>query len=77
MVRQQQERFWPGGRFAVDLGPLPDWELLARACGVAVCEDVEALLAAPGPALARVAIPERAECLPMVAPGGASCEMVG
>ena len=77
MVRQQQERFWPGGCYAVDLGPLPDWELLARACGVTVCEDVEALLDAPGPALARVAIPEAAECLPMVAPGGASREMVG
>ena len=50
---------------------------LARACGVTVCEDVEELLDAPGPALARVAIPEAAECLPMVAPGGASREMVG
>jgi len=77
MVRQQQERFWDGGRFAVDLGPLPDWELLARACGVEVCEDAEQLVAAGGPALLRVAIPEAAECLPMVAPGGSSREMVG
>ena len=77
MVRQQQERFWDGGRFAVDLGPRPDWPALAGACGVTVCDGVDELVAADGPALLRVAVDERAECLPMVAPGGASRDMVG
>jgi acetolactate synthase-1/2/3 large subunit len=77
MVRQQQERFWPAGRYAVDLGAWPDWDGLARSCGVAVAGDVRSLLAAPGPALLHVPVPEEAECLPMVVPGGASREMVG
>jgi thiamine pyrophosphate-dependent acetolactate synthase large subunit-like protein len=75
-VRRQQDRFW-SGPFAADLGPLPDWEQLARACGVTVCDDVEALVDADGPALLRIAVDETADCLPMVAPGGAAREMVG
>ena len=35
MVRQQQDLFWGGRRPAVALGASPDWELLARAFGVA------------------------------------------
>jgi acetolactate synthase-1/2/3 large subunit len=77
MVRAQQDRFWDAGPTAVDLGPGPDWELLARACGVAVCDDAEELVAEPGPALLRVPVPADAECLPMVAPGTPAREMVG
>ena len=36
MVRQQQDLFWGGRRTAVDLGAIPDWELLARAFGWSV-----------------------------------------
>ncbi|MEA2167503.1 MAG: acetolactate synthase large subunit [Solirubrobacteraceae bacterium] len=76
MVRAQQERFY-SGHFAADLGTGPDWPALARACGVATPETVEELLAEPGPALLYVPVPDDVECLPMVAPGTASKEMVG
>lgn len=75
MVRAQQDRFL-GGQFAADLGTGPDWQQLATACGVHVARSVDDLLAADGPALLRVAVPEEAECLPMVAPGQRTAEMV-
>ena len=86
MVRQQQDLFWGGRRTAVDLGASPDWELLARAFGVAARsigdpEEVEdalaETLAAPGPALLHVRIAPEANCLPMFRPGGAAREMIG
>ncbi len=75
MVRAQQDRFL-GGAFAADLGAGPDWSQLAAACGIHVATSVEGLLAADGPALLRVAVPEQAECLPLVAPGRSTAEMV-
>jgi acetolactate synthase-1/2/3 large subunit len=86
MVRQQQDLFWGGRRTAVDLGASPDWELLARAFGVAARsigdpDDVEdaltETLAEPGPALLHVRIAPEANCLPMFRPGGAAREMIG
>ncbi len=75
MVRAQQDRFL-GGAFAADLGAGPDWAALAQACGVQVATSIEALLAADGPALMRVAVPAAEECLPMVAPGASTAQMV-
>ena len=86
MVRQQQDLFWGGRRTAVDLGASPDWELLARAFGVAArsigdpdeVEDALAeTLAEDGPALLHVRIAPEANCLPMFRPGGAAREMIG
>lgn len=75
MVRAQQDRFL-GGQFAADLGAGPQWQQLAAACGIHVATSVEELLAADGPSLLRVAVPEEAECLPLVAPGASTAEMV-
>ena len=86
MVRQQQDLFWNERRSAVDLGASPDWELLARAFGVAVRsigdgdEVADALaetLAEDGPAMLHVRIAPEANCLPMFKPGGAAREMIG
>jgi acetolactate synthase-1/2/3 large subunit len=86
MVRQQQDLFWAGRRTAVSLGASPDWELLARAFGVAArsvgapeaVEDALAeTLSEPGPALLHVRIAPEANCLPMFRPGGAAREMIG
>ena len=75
MVRAQQDRFY-GGAFAAGLGAQPDWPAVSRACGVAVVDSVEQLLAEPGPALHHVPIPAAAECLPMVAPGATTATMI-
>lgn len=75
MVRAQQDRFY-GGAFAAALGARPDWPALAEACGVAVVDSVEQLVAQPGPALHHVPIPADAECLPMVAPGASTATMI-
>ena len=76
MVRSQQERFYSGA-YAADLGVFPDWPVLASACGFAVVDSVEELLAEPGPAIHQVCIPQEAECLPMVAPGSTTASMIG
>jgi acetolactate synthase I/II/III large subunit len=76
MVRAQQDRFYSGA-FAAELGARPDWQALARACGVSVADSVEELIAEPGPALLHVPIPGGAECLPMVAPGTSTATMIG
>lgn len=75
MVRMQQDRFL-GGAYAADLSGGPDWRALAGACGAAVVDSIEALLAAGGPAFLHVRVPDEAECLPMVAPGGSTAEML-
>jgi acetolactate synthase-1/2/3 large subunit len=87
MVRQQQDLFWDGRRQDVDLGPAPDWALLARACGwtdaervdqaADVDDAVDRLIAADGPALLDVAVAPDADCLPMFAPGAAARDMIG
>lgn len=86
MVRQQQDMFWDGRRAAVDLGASPDWELLARAFGVAgrtvrdadeVADALAETIAEPGPALLDVKIVADADALPMFRPGGAARDMVG
>ncbi|WP_027007003.1 biosynthetic-type acetolactate synthase large subunit [Conexibacter woesei] len=87
MVRQQQDLFWDGRRQDVDLGPAPDWALLARACGWSNAERVEQaddvddavarLIDADGPALLDVAVAPDADCLPMFAPGAAARDMIG
>lgn len=75
MVRMQQDRFLSGA-YAADLSGGPDWPALAAACGAQVATSIEELLAAEGPAFLHVRVPEEAECLPMVAPGGSTAEMV-
>lgn len=75
MVRMQQDRFL-GGAYAADLSGGPDWPALAAACGAHIATSVEELLAVDGPAFIHVRVPEEAECLPMVAPGGSTAEMV-
>jgi acetolactate synthase-1/2/3 large subunit len=87
MVRQQQDLFWDGRRQDVDLGPAPDWALLARACGWSNAERIEhagevedavaRLVAGDGPALLDVAVAPEADCLPMFAPGAAARDMIG
>jgi acetolactate synthase-1/2/3 large subunit len=86
MVRQQQDQFWDGRRQDVDLGPGPDWAMVARACGVPaerisdadeVDEAVAELLSADGPALLDVAVAPEADCLPMFPPGAAARDMIG
>jgi acetolactate synthase-1/2/3 large subunit len=86
MVRQQQDLFWGGRRTAVALGASPDWELLARAFGVAarsvgdpdeLGDALAETLAEPGPALLHVRVAPEANCLPMFRPGGAAREMIG
>ncbi|WCB93546.1 Acetolactate synthase large subunit [Baekduia alba] len=86
MVRQQQDLFWGGRRQDVDLGPAPDWPLLARACGweaerIEDADDVDdaidRLLRADGPALLDVAVAPEADCLPMFGPGAAARDMIG
>ena len=78
MVRQQQDLFWDGRRQDVDLGPAPDWALLARACGwtsgaVEDADDVDDAVPADRgrrPALLDVAVAPDADCLPMFAGRG-------
>jgi acetolactate synthase-1/2/3 large subunit len=77
MVRQQQDMFWGGRRSAVDLGATPDWPALAASFGVTACDDIDAALAEPGPALVRISIDPEADCLPMFRPGGAARAMIG
>lgn len=86
MVRQQQDLFWDGRRQDVDLGPAPDWPLLAQSCGwsaerVARADDVDdavaRLIDADSPALLDVAVAPDADCLPMFAPGAAARDMIG
>ena len=86
MVRQQQDQFWGGRRQDVDLGPGPDWAVVARACGFVaerasdadeVGDAVAELLATDGPALLDVTVAPDADCLPLVPPGAAARDMIG
>ncbi|MGX6447873.1 thiamine pyrophosphate-dependent enzyme, partial [Patulibacter sp. S7RM1-6] len=79
MVREQQDTHYAGRRIASSLSGL-DWEALGRGFGVRtrsvddpadVDDALEALLAAPGPALLRVGIPFADGCVPQFAAGGA------
>ena len=87
MVRQQQDMFWGGRRSAVSLGASPDWELLARAFGVAARSHRRRRTRSPTrwtrrwpspvPRCCTCAIAPEANCLPMFRPGGPAREMIG
>ncbi len=85
LVRQQQDLFYGGNRFASDLEMSPDFCAIARAFGWAALDlaacgyDPEALaeaLDAPGPRFLHVAIDGARRVYPMVPPGGANHQML-
>jgi len=85
LVRQQQDLFYGGNRFASDLGVSPDFCAIARAFGWSTLDlsasgyDPEALaeaLDAPGPQFIHVAIDGARRVYPMVPPGGANHQML-
>jgi acetolactate synthase I/II/III large subunit len=85
LVRQQQA-FFCGGRFSAStFASRPDFPALARAFGLPAVDlehsrdargALEAALAAPGPALIRLAVDPDAYVYPMVPPGGANSDMI-
>jgi acetolactate synthase-1/2/3 large subunit len=86
LVAQQQKLFYGGRVFASKFGRTPDFLRIAEGFGWrtldldAADEPREALAAAlsiPGPALIHARIDDRAQVLPMVAPGGANKDMIG
>jgi acetolactate synthase-1/2/3 large subunit len=85
LVRQQQDLFYGGNRFASDLGHCPDFCTIARGFGwstldlAAVGYDIkrlQAALQAPGPQFIHAPIDGDARVYPMVPPGGANHQML-
>lgn len=85
LVRQQQDLFYGGNRFASDLGAGPDFCAIARGFGWQALDlaqagyDAEALaeaLDAPGPQFIHVPIAGDRRVYPMVPPGGANHQML-
>jgi acetolactate synthase-1/2/3 large subunit len=85
LVRQQQDLFYGGNRFATDLSRGPDFCTIARGFGwpaldlAEVGYDVhrlEAALRAPGPRFINAPIDGNARVYPMVPPGGANHQML-
>ncbi len=85
LVRQQQDLFYRGNRFASDLGPGPDFCAIARGFGwssldlAEVGHDtdcLEAALRSPGPQFIHAPIDGSARVYPMVPPGGANHQML-
>ncbi|GAB6041265.1 acetolactate synthase large subunit [Endothiovibrio diazotrophicus] len=85
LVRQQQDLFYGGNRFASDLSASPDFCAIARGFGWATLDLAEAdydprelaeALAAPGPTLIHVPVDGEARVYPMVPPGGANHQML-
>ncbi len=85
LVRQQQDLFYSGNRFASDLGSSPDFCAIARAFGWSTLDlaqtdfNLESLAAAlntTGPQLIHVPIDGAARVYPMVPPGGANHQML-
>jgi acetolactate synthase-1/2/3 large subunit len=85
LVRQQQA-FFCGGRFAAStFASRPDFPALAQAFGLPALDlehsrdprgALEAAMAAPGPALVRLAVDPDAYVYPMVPPGAANSDMI-
>ncbi len=85
LVRQQQDLFYRGNRFASDLSASPDFCAIARGFGWSTLDlaekgyDQEALaeaLDAPGPQFIHVPIDGTQRVYPMVPPGGANHQML-
>jgi len=85
LVRQQQDLFYAGNRFASDLGNSPDFCAIARGFGWSTLDlaetgnDIDALrraLQAPGPQFIHAPIDGDARVYPMVPPGGANHQML-
>ncbi len=85
LVRQQQDLFYSGNRFASDLGSSPDFCAIAKGFGWSTLDlaqaefDLESLttaLTTPGPQLIHVPINGSERVYPMVPPGGANHQML-
>jgi acetolactate synthase-1/2/3 large subunit len=85
LVRQQQDLFYSGNRFASDLGGNPDFCAIARGFGWSTLDlaatgyDAEVLaeaLDSPGPQFIHVPIDGTERVYPMVPPGGANHKML-
>jgi acetolactate synthase I/II/III large subunit len=85
LVRQQQDLFYNGNRFASDLGVSPDFCAIARGFGWSTLDLLEAgyeaealaeALEKPGPQFIHVPIDGAARVYPMVPPGGANHQML-
>jgi acetolactate synthase I/II/III large subunit len=85
LVRQQQDLFYSGNRFASDLGSSPDFCAIARGFGWSTLDlaqtdfslqSLATALTAPGPQLIHVPIDGSARVYPMVPPGGANHQML-
>jgi len=85
LVRQQQDLFYGGNRFASDLSFSPDFCAIAKGFGWTALDlaeadhDVDQLAAAlraPGPQFIHAAIDGSARVYPMVPPGGANHQML-
>ena len=85
LVRQQQDLFYAGNRFASDLGSATDFCAIAKGFGWSTLDlgetgfDVERLdqaLNAPGPQFIHAPIKGDARVYPMVPPGGANHQML-
>ncbi len=85
LVRQQQDLFYGGNRFASDLDPATDFPAIARGFGWRVLDlaergfDSAALndtLSARGPRFIHVPVDGNARVYPMVPPGGANHDML-
>jgi acetolactate synthase-1/2/3 large subunit len=85
LVRQQQDLFYDGNRFASDLGQSPDFCTIARGFGWSTLDlaevgydikRLEAALQSPGPQFIHAPIDGDARVYPMVPPGGANHQML-
>lgn len=85
LVRQQQDLFYEGNRFASDLGHSPDFCIIARGFGWSTLDlgdaaySVERLaqtLQSPGPQFIHAPIDGDERVYPMVPPGGANHQML-
>jgi acetolactate synthase-1/2/3 large subunit len=85
LVRQQQDLFYNGNRFASDLGHSPDFCAIARGFGWSTLDlaevghdvaQLERALRSPGPQFIHAPIDGDARVYPMVPPGGANHQML-
>ncbi len=85
LVRQQQDLFYGGNRFASDLGVSPDFCAIARGFGWSAVDMAESgydaemlaeILDRPGPQLIHVPIDGAERVYPMVPPGAANHQML-
>ena len=85
MVRQLQEYYCEGRRMATDFSFHPDFELLAKAYGIAgytfrteedVIKGLPEILKAPGPAIVNCIVPPEENVLPMVLAGKGISEAI-